>query len=108
MDYKQTEVAGTYWHRFSRIMVDNPYMAQPSVSCVEQEVITLPAGFFARDVGTMSFDFDPSESFDILNPVTNEPIGSTATGVDVYTLVYSYVLHEAMKRDAAQQLPVQE
>lgn len=100
MDYKETEVAGTAWHRFSRIMVDNPYQQLPQIACVEQEVVTLPAGFFARDVGTMIFPFDPNEEFDILDPTTNQLSGQTGTAAQVYALVYSLVLHEAMKRDA--------
>lgn len=101
MDYKQTNIAGQQWHRFSRIVIDNPRNAAPSVTCVEQEVIALASGEIIRDVGNLNFPFDPSAQFDILNPDTNLPTGATATGAQVYALVYGYVMHQAAKRDAA-------
>jgi len=98
-DYKQTSIAGQQWNRFSRVVIDNPRNAAPSVICVEQEVIALEAGEVVRDVGNLHFPFDPSAEFPILNPVTNEPTGATATGAQVYALVYGYVMSEAAKRD---------
>lgn len=99
MDYKQTDVTGTTWHRFSRVSIENPYQGQPRVNCSEQECITLPTGDFIRDIDMLSFDFDPSEEFPLLNPSTNEPLGGTSSGLNAYILVYSYVMHEAAKRD---------
>jgi hypothetical protein len=100
-DYKQTTVAGQQWNRFSRIVIDNPRNAAPSVLCVEQEVIALAQGEVIRDIGNLSFPFDPAAQFNILDPATNLPTGQTANGIDVYALVFSYVMAEAAKRDAA-------
>jgi hypothetical protein len=102
MDYKQTEIAGSSWHRFSRVTIENPYMEQPVIVCNEQEAINLPDRVFMREVNPMVFDFSLTESFPLLDPVTNEPLGSTGSGLDAYVLVYSYVMHEAAKRDAAE------
>lgn len=101
MDYKQTEVTGQAWHRFSRVVIDNPRDQAPSVVCVEQEVIALESGEIVRDVGNLNFGFDPTAQFPLLNPLTNEPTGQYASGAAVYALVYSYVMAEAAKRDAA-------
>lgn len=101
MDYKQSDVAGTAWHRFGKIVIENPYLSQPVVNCAEEEVITLSAGEFIRDVDMLSFNFDPTEEFVLLDPTTNASLGTTSTGLNVYVLVYSYVMHEAAKRDAA-------
>lgn len=101
MDYKQSDVAGTTWHRFNRVVIENPYLGQPVVKCAEQECITLPTGDFIRDIDMLSFNFDPLAEFPLLDPTTNEPLGSLGSGLNAYVLVYSYVMHEAAKRDAA-------
>lgn len=101
MDYKQTSIAGQQWHRFSRVVIDNPRNAAPSVTCVEQEVIALASGEVIRDVGNLGFPFDPMAEFDIINPDTNLPTGQKGRGYQVYALVYSYVMGEAAKRDVA-------
>lgn len=99
MDYKQTEVIGSAWHRFSRIVIENPRPGIPTVTCIEQEVIALTSGEVIRDVGNLSFIFDPSGTFEILNPLDNTPTGQMASGSDVYALVYSLVMAEAKARD---------
>ena len=100
-DYKQTTVAGEQWNRFSRIVIDNPRNAAPSVMCVEEKVIALEHGEILLDSGNLSFPFNPDEVFTIINPITNEPTDQMASGAQVYALVYSYVMNEAAKRDAA-------
>lgn len=100
MDYKQTEVMGSSWHRFSRINIDNPRPGSPVVTCTEDEVIALTEGEVIRNLGHLRFHFNLDEVFELLNPATNEPIGGSGTGADAYVLVYSYVMHEAKKRDA--------
>lgn len=100
-NYKQTTIAGQQWNRFSRIVIDNPRSAAPSVMCVEQEVIALGEGEVVRDIGNIGFPFDPEASFPVIDPVTNESFGVMATGAEVYALVYSYVMAEAEKRDIA-------
>ena len=81
MDYKQTTIAGQKWHRFSRIVIDNPRAQAPSVVCVEQEVIALESGEVIRDVGNLNFAFDPDTQFEIINPLTNEPTGQWRGGL---------------------------
>lgn len=100
MDYKKSEIVGSKWHRFSTINISNPRVGTPSVICTEQEVFTLADTEVIRDVGSISFTFDPNTVFDVLNPLTGEAIG-TGTGAQVYALVYSYVMHEAKLRDDA-------
>lgn len=99
-DYKESTVAGTKWHRFSRVVIDNPRNAAPSVICVEQEVIALGSNEIMRDIGNLNFQFDPAFSFNTLNPVTGAVTG-TATGAQALALVYSYVMAQAALRDAA-------
>jgi hypothetical protein len=101
MDYKETSIAGQQWHRFSRVVIDNPYQGFPSVVCVEQEVIALASGPLIRDVANLNFPFDPAAVVDIIDPSTNLPTGGTVDGATIYAMVYSYVMAEAAKRDAA-------
>lgn len=100
MDYQQTNVSGVRWRRFSNISISNPLNGIPIVSCAEQEVVSLSGDAIAYGVGNLDFPFDPSFTFPLLDPVTNEPTGEAAAGAAVYQLVYSYVLAKAMERDA--------
>ena len=99
MDYKQSDVSGHLWHRFSRVIIENPRPGTPTVHCIEDEVIATSYGESIRQADTLAFNFNPDETFDLLNPLTNQPTGVTASGAEVYALVFSYVLHEAKKRD---------
>jgi hypothetical protein len=107
MDYRQGEVAGTKWHRFSQVSIRNPYQGFPEVTCQEQEVMVFGAQTVVREVGGLDFKFDPAAEFPLLDPVTNEPTGETVTGAQVHALVYSYVLAEAKKRDERFAAPLQ-
>lgn len=100
MDYKETTVAGQRWHRFSKIVIDNPRPGTPSVLCVEQEVIALGDTEVSREVNNLYFPFNPEAVFPVLNPVTGQATGDSATGGMVYALVWSLVMAEAAKRDA--------
>lgn len=101
MDYKQTDIIGHKWHRFSRVVIENPRTSSPFVVCVEQEVLALEGSEIVRDIGNLNFGFDPNATFELINPLTNEPTGQLADGKTVYALVYSYVMSEAAKRDVA-------
>lgn len=101
MDYKQSTISGTTYTRFGGIDIHNPLGQQPSVRCSEQSVILTTGDPVVREVNILHFPFNATETFDILDPTTNTSTGATATGAQVYALVYSYVLHEALKRDAA-------
>lgn len=100
-DYKQNDIAGQKWNRFSRIVVDNPRLGAPTVTCVEQEVIAMEGSEVVRDIGNLAFPFDPAATFPLLNPETGEPVGQMGAGIQAYVLIYSYVMFEAKKRDGS-------
>ena len=57
-----------------------------------------------ENLGAIHQEFTPenaSTEFTMLDPVTNEQIGSTATFQDVYVLLFSLYNHMAAARDAA-------
>lgn len=99
MNYQESEVAGRTWCRFSNIDISNPRPGHPTVHCTEQTVIALDGREIIQNVGSLSFAFDQAVTFPLLNPMTNEVIG-TGSGAQVMALVYSYVMAEAAKRDA--------
>lgn len=101
-DYKESNVAGVQWHRFRRITIDNPRLGVPTVTCDEEQVLSAGGAEHRQDVGAMAFRFDPAAEFPVLDPETGEPTGATATGAQVYALIYGYVLAEAARRDAPQ------
>lgn len=102
-DYKETTVVGSRWHRFGRVVINNPRGGFPSVSCVEQEVLSIgEAEEIVRDVGNLDFAFNASEEIPVLDPLTMQPTGITATMGDVYTLVFSAVMAKAKARDEAE------
>lgn len=103
-EYKQSAIAGTQWHRFARIEIDNPRNGTPSISCSEQSVLSVGGDEATREVGTLRFDFDAAADFPLLDPATNEEQGESwfATlpkGMRAYVLIYSYVLSQAALRD---------
>lgn len=104
-DYKETEVAGTSWQRFSRVVIENPRNGAPSVLCVEQRVTNLGEDQpeIIQDIGNLGFPFDPAAVIPVVNPETMEPTGETITGMDIYVGIYSYVMMMAAARDAALQ-----
>lgn len=93
-DYKESAVSGVLWHRFRRIVIDNPRLQAPSVTCLEEQVVSVDGVEQRRDVGALAFRFDPAAVFPVLDPETGESTGDTATGAQVYALIYGYVMSE--------------
>lgn len=105
-DYKQSAVSGDRWNRMRRLIIEYPRQGLPSILCVEQEVISLGAGLgdVERDVGNLSFTFDPLADFPILDPETLEVrtlewLNTLPLGMRTLVLTFSYTLAEAKKRD---------
>ena len=101
-EYKESNINGISWNRFKEIRIYNPRNEVPYIICSEEQVVSTDGVEQRRDVGSMGFRFDPFVEFPILDPSTNQPTGQTATGAQVYALIYSYVMAEAAKRDATQ------
>lgn len=100
-DYKESSITGTVYHRFSRIVVDNPRGAEAHIICVEQEVVVMPDREIVRDIGNLGFMFDPGKLYPEMSPITGEPTGNTITGADIHRALFSAVMAEATERDAA-------
>ena len=104
-DYKETNFTGQKWHRFNRIVIENPLANTPSVMCVEQEVVVTPSGLAITDLGNMSFAFNPDLNFPLQHPTTGAAltipqVHAMSLSMQAHVLVHSYVMYQAKLRDA--------
>ena len=102
-NYKETEVAGSEYTRCCEIHIFNPRDRAPNVSFVEQRITTLGDRTLETYAGQIDMPFDPAKEIDVIDPETNEPTGEVVTLADVYQLIYSVYLKEALLRDQHQQ-----
>lgn len=97
--YKQEQVQG--WQRARTVFIDNPYGEVPSITFNEEMIVTdnnIP--IFASPVGSCAISLqDPATGFNLLNPNTDEVIG-TAHFQDAYIMLYSLYKKLADDRDA--------
>ena len=103
-NYKETTVSGTSYVRANEVSIKNALNGYKGIMFVEEEVSILGEKILRENVGPIHQEFsaeNASTEFELLNPVTNEPIGSTATYQDVYVLLFSLYYHLAAARDAA-------
>ena len=109
-NYKETNVTGTSYVRACEVTVSNVLDGYKGIMYVEEEVSVLGEKIMRENVGALHQEFtaeNASTEFPLLNPVTNEPIGATATFQDVYVLLFSLYYHLAAQRDAANEQPNQ-
>ena len=103
-NYKETTVSGTSYVRANEVTVRNVLGGYKGIMYCEEEVSILGEKIMREGIGAIHQEFtaeNASTEFQLLNPVTNEPIGETATFQDVYVLLFSLYYDLAAKRDAA-------
>lgn len=102
-DYQESAVAGTFWHRFNQIHIDNTRNAIPVVTMHEERVVALADGRELREpVGVLELPCgDLSYPITLRDPASGEPTGDTVTLSEVYAIVHSLCLQEALIRDGA-------
>lgn len=107
-NYKETAVSGTSYIRAREVTITNTLGGYKGIMFCEEEVSVFGEKIMRENVGAIHQEFTPenaSTEFQLLNPVTNEPIGATATYQDVYILLFSLYYHMAAQRDAANEQP---
>ena len=101
-NYKQKEVTATTYHRFSRVIVENPLNGFITLNCLEQSVAQDADGNTkTSDVGNLYFTFDPAMEYDLLDPTTGEPTGEKFHAAQIQQMMFSVIMAEAIKRDQA-------
>lgn len=103
-DYKEQIITGQYseYQRANKVIITNELNQIPIIDFLEEVIATLPSGqrlVIKRDKCDDMMG-DPSEQFDMLNPLDDSVIG-TGTYQQAYVLLYSIYRYVAAKRDAS-------
>ena len=109
-NYKETTVSGTSYVRAREVTVTNTLGGYKGIMFCEEQVSVFGEKIMREGIGAIHQEFtaeNASTEFQLLNPITNEPIGATATFQDVYVLLFSLYYHVAALRDAANEQPIQ-
>jgi hypothetical protein len=104
--YAPTVTPGDQRRRTRYIGIRVPHDGVPTVEILEQEVIRAKAGErVLEDLNGFGVAMDEKEmaaSFQVRDPITDAEIpGATATGAQVFALIYSWVRAKQLARDAA-------
>lgn len=98
-DYKETTISGNSWTRCKKIEIFNSYNKTPYIYFHEEtrmnvndEIIGVPKDYILTK-------FQPENIIELRNPETMEKTGDTITQLDLYTILYSAYIQEALKRD---------
>ena len=103
-NYKETAVSGTSYIRAREVTITNTLGGYKGIMFCEEEVSVFGNKIMRENLGAIHQEFTPenaSTEFPLLDPVTNEQIGATATFQDVYVILFSLYYHLAAQRDAA-------
>lgn len=105
-NYKQNAVAGTSWTRARKVTLDNPYGEVPSIKFDEEILVVIGDQVLKQQIDSSynngvvgDFSSGMGTTFDLLNPETEEKIG-TMTYESFYVTLYSMYRHLADQRDA--------
>ena len=89
--------------RAKRVVVSNPYKQIPSLAFIEEKVVNKPDGSVVYEKAEhfcLREDFlEMDQTFDKLNPETNEVIGSYDK-TEIQIILHSLYFHMVSKRDA--------
>lgn len=102
--YMESPVSSAVYQRCEEIRIFNPYQAVPTVMFFEEQVWARPNGSVIHDkVGSLTkLITNINETFPIYNPATQTKVGQDASIGQLYALIWSVYMHEAVKRDAEQ------
>ncbi len=105
-DYRESTAPATTWRRAHRVEIYNPMPGQgvPFVEFREEDaikvgerIITTPA----PNASSLLKRFDPvAGAFPLRDPKTGALTGATMTHGELYAILHSLYIHEALERDA--------
>ncbi len=98
-DYKESTVEGTSYQRSFRITIENKRGDTPHITFFEEQVITLADEIISRPVDQCTQYFNPGETFPLLNPLDDSPLGADGSHQQFQILLYSLYKATAAKRD---------
>lgn len=102
MNYKEQLEQGQVWTRCYRVEVSNPYNGIPSVNMMEETLISISGETITKPGRLLTKTFNSSETVELVNPLTGEPLGATITHQDLYVMLFSLWLKTAKERDESE------
>ena len=61
-NYNESTVTGTSWQRAAKVVIDNPYNKLPSITFVEEEVISVEDKIITEVVDNITCSFDSNSA----------------------------------------------
>lgn len=103
-EYRESPITGRKRMRSYRVTAHNPANGARAIEFAEEWLTELDDGRYINEpAGSIRRDFtDPTAQFALLNPETGEPVGLSATYLQVYVMLHSLYMHLAAQRDAEQ------
>jgi len=101
MDYRQTSGTAQSWRRAYQIHVNNFFGQQPNILFQEEDVVSMGDKTFNQpSMTSVSLPFAMGTEIPLLNPLTGEPLGTSAKHEDLQVLLYSLYVQLAQARDS--------
>lgn len=110
--YQATNLSA--YQRTYRITIENPYNGVPAVTFDEETVLQEADGTVVHSFNGFNAPGSPiltklvtdyTETFDIYDPTTQLKTGQTMPIAQIYALIWSFYMNEAVKRDIAAATP---
>jgi hypothetical protein len=108
--YNSTNVVGESWVRSNKVFCTNLYGQNPTIYYEEEELFNFTDGRVVNSKYSPMIPaselFTPDNAnttFELINPETELPSGTTATYQDLYVLMHSLYFHLVKKRDLREQ-----
>lgn len=100
--YTETTVSAAAYQRCKKITIYNPYQEAPTVQFEEEQIIKRADNSVLKDPqGTITMLVNNfNDSFPVYNPLTQAKTGTNGTIAQLYALVWSVYMHQAVQRDA--------
>lgn len=99
-NYKETSISGSSYTRCSQVTIINKIATIPIIKFEEEEIILLSSGNLNKNNGQIEVLFDSSRIIEVFDPVSGVKTTQTVTLGEIYALVYSVYMNEALSRDA--------
>ena len=104
--YAPTANPGDTRTRCYRLRINNPNGGFPDAIIYEEDVVLLADGErHLGDRGAFTVPVDMQKQVDLLNPLTDQPLGVSMSAGEIQAAIYSWVRLQQKKRDAASSLP---
>ena len=107
-NYKEETTSGdiTSWVRAKSFSVKNDYLTAPTIEFEEEKKATLSDGTTIElplaETALVDTFTNPDKIINLVNPITGESLGTTATYGDLQVIMHSLYLQLAAERDAAE------